>query len=89
MYKNCNMITKKLYALWALILVAMFSFSVKADIVTLDVANEIANTFFANRASLQNKLIKNATQLEYAWDSNSLTQTGSSMMKSAEEAPTF
>lgn len=83
------MITKKLYLLWTLILVAMFSFSAKADIVTLDGANEIANTFFANSASLQNKLIKNATQLEYAWDSNSLTQTGSSVMKSAEEAPTF
>ena len=80
---------KKLSMLGILILVAMFSFNVKADIITLDGANEIANAFFANSASSQNKLMKSATQLEYAWDSNSLTQTGSSVMKSVEEDPTF
>ena len=80
---------KKLSVLGMLILVAMFSFTAKADIVTLDGANEIANAFFANSASSQKKQMKSTTQLEYAWDSNSLTQTGSSMMKSVEEDPTF
>ena len=80
---------KKLSVLGMLILVAMFSFTAKADIVTLDGANEIANAFFANSATSQKKLMKSTTQLEYAWDSNSLTQKGSSMMKSVEEDPTF
>ena len=38
---------KKLSLLGMLILVAMFSFTAKADIITLDGANEIANAFFA------------------------------------------
>ena len=80
---------KKLSVLGMLILVAMFSFNVKADIITLDGANEIANAFFANSASSQKRALKSAAQLEYAWDSNSLTQTGSSMMKSVDEDPTF
>ena len=80
---------KKLSVLGMLILVAMFSFTAKADIVTLDGANEIANAFFANSASSQKKQMKSTTQLEYAWDSNSLTQKGSSMMKSVDEDPTF
>ena len=75
---------KKLSVLGMLILVAMFSFTAKADIVTLDGANEIANAFFANSASSQKRALKSAAQLEYAWDSNSLTQTGSSVMKSVE-----
>ena len=80
---------KKLSVLGMLILVAMFSFTAKADIITLDGANEIANAFFANSASSQKKQMKSITQLEYAWDSNSLTQKGSSMMKSVDEDPTF
>ena len=80
---------KKLSVLGMLILVAMFSFTAKADIITLDGANEIANAFFANSASSQKKQMKGITQLEYAWDSNSLTQKGSSMMKSVDEDPTF
>ena len=80
---------KKLSVLGMLILVAMFSFTAKADIITLDGANEIANAFFANSASSQKRALKSAAQLEYAWDSNSLTQKGSSMMKSVDEDPTF
>ena len=80
---------KKLSVLGMLILVAMFSFTAKADIVTLDGANEIANAFFANSASSQKKQMKSTTQLEYAWDSNSLKSQGSSMMKSVDEDPTF
>ena len=80
---------KKLSVLGMLILVAMFSFTAKADIITLDGANEIANAFFANSATSQKKQMKSITQLEYAWDSNSLTQKGSSMMKSVDEDPTF
>ncbi|MBR4963183.1 MAG: C10 family peptidase, partial [Muribaculaceae bacterium] len=80
---------KKLSVLGMLILVAMFSFTAKADIITLDGANEIANAFFANSATSQKKQMKSITQLEYAWDSNSLKSQGSSMMKSVDEDPTF
>ena len=80
---------KKLSVLGLLTLMMMFCFNVKADIITLDGANEIANAFFANSASSQKKLTKSGTQLEYAWDSNSLITKGSSMMKSVDEDPTF
>ena len=78
---------KKLSLLRIFILIAMFGFNAKADIITLDGANEIANAFFANSNS--NKITKGVTQLEYLWDSNALTSKGVSMMKSIEESPTF
>ena len=53
---------KRLSLLGMFILIAMFGFNAKANIITLDGANEIAHAFFANSNS--NKNTKSVTQLE-------------------------
>ena len=74
---------------WILILLVMFCFNAKAEVITVDGASEIANTFFSKSARSQKTQLKSTAQLEYAWDSNTLTQSGNTMLKSAEEDPTF
>ncbi len=80
---------KKQTVLGVLLLFVMFCFNAKAEVITVEGASEIANAFFTQSARSQKTQLKSATQLEYAWDSNSLTQSGSSMLKSVEEDPTF
>ena len=80
---------KKQTILGVLLLFVMFCFNAKAEVITVEGASEIANAFFIQSARSQKTQLKSATQLEYAWDSNSLTQSGSSMLKSVEEDPTF
>ncbi|MBR3609299.1 MAG: C10 family peptidase, partial [Bacteroidales bacterium] len=80
---------KKQTILGVLLLFVMFCFNAKAEVITVEGASEIANAFFTQSARSQKAQLKSATQLEYAWDSNSLTQSGSSMLKSVEEDPTF
>ncbi len=80
---------KKQTILGVLLLFVMFCFNAKAEVITVEGASEIANAFFTQSARSQKTQLKSATQLEYAWDSNSLTQSGSSMLKSVEEDPTF
>ena len=78
------------FTLWG-ILVTLFAFigNVNAEVITIDGANEIANNFFAKTLK-GNKLIKNIdSQLEYAWDSNSLYNQSSSLLKEEEVEPTF
>lgn len=80
----------RIFTLWG-ILVTLFAFigNVNAEVITINGANEIANNFFA-RTLNSNKLIKNIdSQLEYAWDSNSLYNQSSSLLKEEEVEPTF
>ena len=80
---------KRLY-LGVLLLLTLSCININAEVITLDGATELANTFFSQNVSQQKRLLKSATpQLEYAWDSNSLTQSGNTLLKSVEEDPTF
>ncbi|MBQ7819670.1 MAG: C10 family peptidase [Bacteroidales bacterium] len=78
---------RKITFLSILIIAFAFVGNIKADVITIDGANEIANNFFI-QTSRDNKITKSvASQLEYAWDSNSLY--GNSLLKSSETEPTF
>ncbi|MBQ7819720.1 MAG: C10 family peptidase [Bacteroidales bacterium] len=80
---------KRLY-LGVLLLLTLSCININAEVITLDGATELANTFFSQNVSQQKRLLKSATpQLEYAWDSNSLTQSGNTLLKNVEEDPTF
>ncbi len=78
---------KKTTLLSILIIAYAFICNIKAEVITIEGANEIANNFFV-QTSKDNKLTKSVvSQLEYAWDSKSLY--GNSLLKNSETEPTF